>query len=112
MAMEQIDAERPEMLTREQFEIFYGRTAPKLRSYIARVAANPSIADDILQEAYIRLLSAPPMLDGPRKSYLYRTATNLVTDHHRAQSRQRRWWQLTPQRAEAVDSTTELSSDM
>lgn len=112
MAMEQIDAGRPEILTREQFEIFYGRTARALRSYIARVAANPSLADDILQESYIRLLSAPPMLDGPRKSYLYRTATNLITDYHRAQSRQRHWWQLTPKREEAVDSTMELSSDM
>jgi RNA polymerase sigma-70 factor (ECF subfamily) len=112
MAMEQIDAGRPEMLTRGQFEVFYGRTAPTLRSYISRVAANPSIVDDILQESYIRMLSAPPMLDGPRKSYLYRTATNLITDYYRAQSRQRHWWQLTARRAEAVDSTTELSSDM
>jgi RNA polymerase sigma factor (sigma-70 family) len=104
MAMEQIDAGRPEMLTRGQFEVFYGRTAPTLRSYISRVAANPSIVDDILQESYIRMLSAPPML--------YRTATNLITDYYRAQSRQRHWWQLTPKRAEAVDSTMELSSDM
>ncbi|MBZ5621791.1 MAG: RNA polymerase sigma factor [Acidobacteriia bacterium] len=112
MAMERVEAGRAEPLSREQFEVFYGRTARALRSYICRVAANPAIADDILQESYIRLLSAPPMLDGPRKSYLYRTATNLVTDYHRAQSRQRRWWQLTPRRAEAADSTVELSSDM
>jgi RNA polymerase sigma-70 factor (ECF subfamily) len=112
MAIEDVDAGRPEILSREQFEIFYARTARALRSYICRVAANPSIADDILQESYIRLLSAPAMLEGPRKSYLYRTATNLITDHYRAQSRHRRWWQLTAPRAEAADTKVELSSDM
>jgi RNA polymerase sigma-70 factor (ECF subfamily) len=47
-----------------------------------------------------------------RKSYLYRTATNLITDHRRAQSRQRRWWYLVPRRAGAVANAVEFSSDM
>jgi RNA polymerase sigma-70 factor (ECF subfamily) len=112
IAMEPVAAGRAETLSHEQFEVFYGRTAHALRSYICRVAGNPALADDILQESYIRLLSAPAMLDAQRKSYLYRTATNLVTDHHRAQSRRRRWWQLTPPRQEAADSPVELSTDM
>jgi RNA polymerase sigma-70 factor (ECF subfamily) len=101
-----------EALSREQFELFYTRTARALRSYICRVAASSTIADDILQESYIRLLSAPPMHEGQLKQYLYRTATNLVTDHHRAQSRRRRWWRLTPARAEGANSGVELSSDL
>lgn len=111
-AMEQAGDGRAETLSREQFELFYSRTARGLRSYICRVSANQGIADDILQESYVRLLSAPPMVEAQRKSYLYRTATNLVTDHHRAQGRQRRWWQFAPRREESANSGLELSSDM
>ena len=70
------------------------------------------MVDDILQESYVRLLNAPPLLDAQRKSYLYRTATNLIADHRRLESRQRRWWSLTPRRQEAEGSRVELSSDM
>jgi RNA polymerase sigma-70 factor, ECF subfamily len=105
-------AGRAETLSREQFELFYAQTARALRSYICRVAGNATLADDILQESYVRLLSAPPMLEAQRKSYLYRTATNQVIDHHRAQTRHRRWWQLTPRREEALDSRVDLPPDM
>ena len=105
-------AGRAESLTREEFEQFYSHTARALRSYICRVAGNSSIADDILQESYIRLLSAPPMLEAQRKSYLYRTATNQIIDHQRAQIRRRRWWQLAPRRDEAVEARVDLAPDM
>lgn len=110
-AMEHAD-DGPEILSREQFALFYSRTARALRSYICRVSANDGIADDILQESYVRLLSAPPMAEAQRKSYLYRTATNLVTDHHRAQGRLRRWWQFAPRQEVCANSGAELTSDM
>ncbi len=99
-------------IERAEFEAFYAATSRALQGYVRRVAGDPAIVDDILQEAYVRLLSAPPLTAAQRKSYLYRTATNLVTDHHRAQSRRRRWWQLAPRLAEATPSAVELSSDM
>jgi len=105
-------AGRAETLSREQFERFYAQTARPLRSYICRVAGNATIADDILQESYVRLLSAPPLLEAQRKSYLYRTATNQITDYHRARSRHRRWWQLAARRDEALDSRVELPPDV
>lgn len=110
--MESAPSAAAEVLTREQFEVFYAQTARALRSYICRVSANSAQADDTLQEAYVRMLSAPPMTEAGRKSYLYRTATNLIVDQQRAQSRRRRWWQLLPSRAEAAPNTVELSSDM
>jgi RNA polymerase sigma-70 factor (ECF subfamily) len=99
-------------IERAGFEAFYAATSRALQSYLRRVAGDPAIVDDILQETYVRLLSAPPLAEAQRKSYLYRTATNLVADHHRARSRRRRWWQLTPRRPEAASSGLELSSDM
>jgi RNA polymerase sigma-70 factor (ECF subfamily) len=101
-----------EALSREGFEAFYGRTAPALRAYIRRVSGNAAFADDILQESYIRLLGAPPLEEAQRKSYLYRTATNLITDERRAQGRRRRWWQLTAPRPEAVDSPIDVTADV
>jgi RNA polymerase sigma-70 factor (ECF subfamily) len=100
------------LLNGDQFEVFYAQTARSLRSYICRVSGSSAHADDILQEAYVRMLSAPPMTEAGRKSYLYRTATNLIVDQHRANDRRRRWWQLLPRRAESAASTVELSSDM
>jgi RNA polymerase sigma factor (sigma-70 family) len=83
-----------------------------LRSYISRVASNETVADDILQESYIRLLNAPPMREGQRKSYLYRVATNLVMDYRRAQSRQRKWWQHFARLEQSTDARLDLVSDM
>ena len=101
-----------EALSREQFEAFYAATAHALRSYLCRIAGSAALADDTLQESYLRLLQAPPMRDEQRKAYLYRTATNLVTDHWRAQTRRRLWWRLSPRREEAVDGGVEIASDL
>lgn len=90
--MDYAEAEQRETLSHEQFERFYTLTMPRLRSYICRVASNEAIADDILQESYIRLLNAPPMTERDRKSYLYRVATNLIRDYWRAENRRQRWW--------------------
>src|SRR5207248_3761234 len=78
-------------MSRDAFDVFYAQTAPALRAYITRVAGNPAAADDILQEAYIRLLNAVPVEEMRRKSYLYRTATNLILDHCRVAARERNW---------------------
>lgn len=101
-----------EPLTRRQFEDFYNRTASKLRAYIRRVAGNDAVTDDLLQESFVRLLTAPPLPEPALKSYLYRTATNLVMDHHRAQAGRRSWWEGASRKAEAVDTRMELKPDM
>jgi RNA polymerase sigma-70 factor, ECF subfamily len=110
-AMESISG-GAEALSRQEFEDFYNRTAPGLRGYIRRVTGNEAVADDLLQESYVRLFSAPPLAAAQLKSYLYRTATNLIMDYHRGQSRQRLWQEDALRRAEAVESRAELGQDM
>jgi len=56
MAAEEADADSMELTDQGEFEAFYRQTARALRSYICRVASSADIADDILQESYIRLL--------------------------------------------------------
>ena len=99
-------------LSHQEFEAFYAQTARSLRSYICRIAGGSALADDIVQESYIRLLVAPPMGEEHRKRYLYRTATNLVTDQWRAQTRYRKWWRLGLRRQEAATHGVELASDI
>lgn len=111
-AMEYAGDGRAQPLSHQQFEAFYALTARALRAYICRTAGSAAMADDILQESYIRLLAAPPMAEEHRKAYLYRVATNLVTDHWRAQRRHRQWWNLWPRREEAATHGVELASDM
>lgn len=68
------------------FRAFYEQTAPQLRGYLRRVSGDPSIADDLLQESYLRMLRAPLAYasEDHRRFYLFRIATNLLRDHFRA----------------------------
>jgi len=75
------------------FRVFYGETAPRLRSYIRRASGDAALADDIAQESFLRFLRAnlPLMETFQMKAYLYRTASTLLTDHWRRLKRERRW---------------------
>lgn len=69
-----------------EFREFYLQTARPLKAYLSRMTGNVTLADDLLQETYYRVLRAKPLEleQAQRKSYLYRTATNLARDHFRA----------------------------
>jgi RNA polymerase sigma-70 factor, ECF subfamily len=72
----------------EGFCAFYDQTALRLRSYLRSALRDEvSLADDMLQESYFRLLKADLPVDMDfawRKNYLYRIATNLIRDHRRS----------------------------
>lgn len=72
-----------------EFRAFYESTAPQLRAYLLRVTGDASVADDLLQESYLRLLRAPgaPGEEAHRRHYLFRVATNLLRDHFRVAKR-------------------------
>lgn len=69
----------------ETFRVFYTRTAGMLWAYVARATNDPAAADDLLQEAYFRLLRSTAIFesDDHRKNYLFRIATNLIRDRYR-----------------------------
>jgi RNA polymerase sigma-70 factor (ECF subfamily) len=81
------------MMEEREFRTFYEECAPKLRSYLRRVAGDATLADDILQETFLRLLRGqlPVMEPVQMKAYLYRTANSVLTDHWRKLKRERRW---------------------
>ena len=67
------------------FASFYEATYRLLWAYVVKGVREGSVADDITQEAYVRLLQVDTAGLETRqvKAYLYRIATNLVHDHWR-----------------------------
>jgi RNA polymerase sigma-70 factor (ECF subfamily) len=86
---------REQAATQPEFEAFYLRTARMLHGYLCRLSRDPATADEVLQEAYIRMINAPAMEEAHRKAYLYTAATNILRDRWRKQKREQQWWQLT-----------------
>ena len=70
-------------VTQAEFEAFYRETARPLLRYLARVCGDAALAEDLLQETYLRFCrSRVPAARAEWKAYLYRVGTNLATD----------WW--------------------
>jgi RNA polymerase sigma-70 factor (ECF subfamily) len=73
----------------EAFAAFYERSARPLWAYLVRVSSDPSLAEDLMQESYVRFLCAAgaPSLaaegETAARLYLFRIATNLLRDHWR-----------------------------
>lgn len=78
-------AVHPEAVSTAAFEEFYDATKGALRGYLMAALRNGGLADDMTQEAFIRLLTAkrPFANDEHRRRYLFRIASNLLTDHWR-----------------------------
>ncbi len=73
----------------EAFAAFYERSARPLWAYLVRVSADAALAEDLMQESYVRFLCAAgaPSLatdgEAAARLYLFRIATNLMHDHWR-----------------------------
>jgi RNA polymerase sigma-70 factor (ECF subfamily) len=73
----------------DAFAGFYERSARPLWAYLARVSGDPALADDLMQESYVRFLCAsrpsPLAAEGEvaARRYLFRIGTNLLRDHWR-----------------------------
>ena len=75
----------------EAFAGFYERSARPLWAYLARVSGDPGLADDLMQESFVRFLCVAgpkghPVWDEGEiaaRRYLFRIATNLLRDHWR-----------------------------
>lgn len=68
------------------------RLSPRLLSYVYRLLRDRAEAEDVVQEALLRLWRmAPDWRTGEARvtTWLYRVATNLVTDRQRARQRRR-----------------------
>jgi len=74
------------LMNEEAFVNFYRKTVRPFWAYLARVSGSATLADDLVQESYLRFLRAKaPWKDGEDacRRYLFRIGTNLVRDHRR-----------------------------
>lgn len=78
-------------LSQVEFGELHRRVARPLWAFVYRATDNASDADDIVQETFLRLLRAEPSdldAEGLRR-YVFRIASNLMTDRWRAAGRER-----------------------
>ena len=74
-----------EPMDNDAFAGFYERSARPLWAYLARVSGDLALADDLMQESFVRFLCAAHPEDGEvaARRYLFKIATNLLRDHWR-----------------------------
>jgi RNA polymerase sigma-70 factor (ECF subfamily) len=80
------------VLTEHAFGEFYQRHARSVWTYVYRVTNNAADADDIVQEAFLRLFQVDilPSDDEGLRRYLFRVAGNLIADRWRRRARDER----------------------
>jgi RNA polymerase sigma-70 factor (ECF subfamily) len=71
-----------ELLTEAEFEQLYQRHGRALWAYLQRLTGSAADADDLLQEAFCRLLTTPLATrdDGELRAYLFRVASHAAVD--------------------------------
>jgi len=80
------------VLTKHAFGSFYERHARSVWIYVYRVTNNAADADDIVQEAFLRIFQVDilPADDEGMRRYLFRVAGNLIADRWRRRARDER----------------------
>jgi RNA polymerase sigma-70 factor (ECF subfamily) len=79
------------MTAGRDFEEFYRDTHPRLWSFLVRTTGEPDSAEDVAQEAFVRLLGSrgASLPVDERRAYVFRIARNLVRDAARRRARER-----------------------
>lgn len=80
---------RSQSLDEAVFNDLYRRVARPLWAYLRRMTGDAALADDLLQEAFTRLLvqATPPLDEAAQRAWLFRVASNLAVDTLRRSKR-------------------------
>jgi RNA polymerase sigma-70 factor (ECF subfamily) len=97
-----------DLMDETAFHAFYQRTARPLWAYIRRVTGDGTVADDVVQTAFCRLLASPPADadESNLRAYVFRIASNLAVDHWRRAKRERS--EPVPERAPGMAADARL----
>jgi len=68
-------------------EELFARHQTELFRYVARFTGDADLAEDVVQDVFVRLAERPPRRDDQMRAWLYRVATNLAVDHARGAKR-------------------------
>ena len=72
------------------FDAIYRAHYPSLLRYVDRLTGDRDAAEDVAQEAFVRLLRHPELTGEAARLWIFTVATNLVRDRGRMASRRRR----------------------
>ena len=73
------------------------------------------MADDILQDAFLKFLRVAPgdLEPSQQKAYLYKIASSLLVDHWRRLNREQRWdWKAFAGKQKTTETKMELGHDL
>jgi RNA polymerase sigma-70 factor (ECF subfamily) len=79
------------------FETTFDELHPGLFRYCHRLTGDPDVADDVAQEAFVRLYDY--QVEGDERgvrAWLFRTATHLIRDRYRVDENRRRLLEANP----------------
>lgn len=76
--------------TGAEFDTLYENLRPSLWRYAYRMVGDADAADDVVQEAFVRLLKRPDLTGEDARLWIFTVATNLVRDRGRTAVRRAR----------------------
>lgn len=79
-----------------EYRALYEKIYPALFRYIDRLVGDPDVAEDVVQEALVRLLGRPELDGEDARLWTFTVAMNLVRDRGRAVTRRRRLLESVP----------------
>ena len=74
-------------LDEDVVKAIYRDHGPALRRFVLGVSRDPQLAEDVVQETVLRVWQQTPEITGSLRSYLYRTARNIMIDNYRRAQR-------------------------
>jgi RNA polymerase sigma-70 factor (ECF subfamily) len=86
----------------------YARRATQLWSFARRLGLDPTIAEDVMQEAFSKALAAPHGAVGDLDAWLFRVVHNLAMDQHRRARRVQQTQPTTHPDQDALDARLAL----
>lgn len=79
-------------------EAIFRTHGDELYRYLVRQTGDPQLAQDAVQETFVRLQERPPRSEGAVKRWLFRTGLNVIRDVHRIDSNRQRILEAHPDR--------------
>ena len=73
---------------REDVRRLYEEHGRALLAYASALLRDPSAAQDVLHQVFLKLLAGRAAIDGPPAPYLFRAVRNAALNHIRGQSRE------------------------
>jgi RNA polymerase sigma-70 factor (ECF subfamily) len=99
-------------LTEQGFAEFYRRHSRSLWTYVYRVTSHTADADDIVQEALLRVARVDLEGEEDYRRYLFRVAGNLIADRWRRSTREELRPEAIDEEAQAVPERDDRADDV